>query len=256
MNEFQHGPFAFEPTGKPVTLNGTASQRWVMSYACKQLHESVLPVDATRAQIIDAFDECRAQFVRDRNPARSGHPSPLAHGYMVRLYESAAATGVKGREIDSFLCLAPIEGMASTIIDDREPTWLIDDKYGFCTPMGMREFARLKEAHEAIAMALTSTVPAAIRPAALAWLAGVLPEDVMTTDPQEWRSPTAWEIRHVVGEGSFSGLSGAKAAALVGVTPQNFRKYTAADGASTRQRMSFAMWHLLLLRIGVVSCIQ
>ena len=38
---------------------------------------------------------------------------------------------------------------------------------------------------------------------------------------------------------------------MVGVTPQNFRKYTARDGASTRQGMSFAMWHLLLHKLGV-----
>ena len=30
-------------------------------------------------------------------------------------------------------------------------------------------------------------------------------------------------------------------------------EYTAADGAASRQRMSFAMWHLLLHRLGVQS---
>ena len=67
----------------------------------------------------------------------------------------------------------------------------------------------------------------------------------------DWRAPTSWELRHVVGEGSFTGWTGAQAAAMVGVTPQNFRKYTARDGASTRQGMSFAMWHLLLHKLGV-----
>lgn len=75
----------------------------------------------------------------------------------------------------------------------------------------------------------------------------------MAQDAGEWRAPTSWELRHVVGEGSFTGVTGAQAAALVGVTPQNFRKYTARDGASTRQGMSYAMWHLLLHKLGVQS---
>lgn len=83
------------------------------------------------------------------------------------------------------------------------------------------------------------------------WIASLLPDDVLTPAADAWRAPTSWEIRHVVGENSFTGISGARAAALVGVTPQNFRKYTTADGAATRQTMSYAMWHLLMHRLGV-----
>ncbi len=75
--------------------------------------------------------------------------------------------------------------------------------------------------------------------------------EVMTDDPEQWRAPTAAEIRIVVGKGSETGLTGAQAARIVGVLPQNFRKYTATDDASLRQKMSFAMWHLLLHRVGV-----
>ena len=57
--------------------------------------------------------------------------------------------------------------------------------------------------------------------------------------------------RIVIGKDSETGLSGAQAAHLVGVLPQNFRKYTAADDAASRQKMSFSMWHLLLHRTGV-----
>lgn len=83
------------------------------------------------------------------------------------------------------------------------------------------------------------------------WIADLLPDDVLTTDPEEWRAPTAWEIRHIVGEGAFTSMPGATVAALVGVTPQNFRKYTAQDSAASRQNISFAMWHLLLHKLGV-----
>lgn len=78
-----------------------------------------------------------------------------------------------------------------------------------------------------------------------------LPAEVLTEDPWYWRAPTAAEIRVVIGKGSETGIPGAQAAHLVGVLPQNFRKYTASDDAASRQKMSFAMWHLLLHRAGV-----
>ena len=79
----------------------------------------------------------------------------------------------------------------------------------------------------------------------------LLPAEVLTEDPAAWRAPTATEIRIVIGRDSKTGLSGAQAAHIVGVLPQNFRKYTSSDDASSRQKMSFAMWHLLLHRTGV-----
>ena len=79
----------------------------------------------------------------------------------------------------------------------------------------------------------------------------LLPADVLTENPAEWRAPTAADIKIVVGKGSETGLPGSVAAHLVGVLPQNFRKYTAADDAASRQKMSYAMWHLLLHRVGV-----
>ena len=84
-----------------------------------------------------------------------------------------------------------------------------------------------------------------------AWISSLLPKEVLTNTPSEWRSPTSLELRHIVGEGSFTGITGAKAAELVGVSPQNFRKYTAQERASTHQKMGFAMWHLLLHKLEV-----
>lgn len=84
-----------------------------------------------------------------------------------------------------------------------------------------------------------------------AYIAALLPEETLTEDLAAWRAPTSAEIRIVIGRGSETGLSGADAAHLVGVLPQNFRKYTASDDAASRQKMSYAMWHLLLHRTGV-----
>jgi len=94
--------------------------------------------------------------------------------------------------------------------------------------------------------------PAAPPELPLAWVQALLPGDVLTEDKAHWRAPTAWEIRHVVGEGSFSGITVAKAAELVGVLPPGFRKYLAADGTKNRQSISYyAAWHLLLHKLGV-----
>lgn len=84
-----------------------------------------------------------------------------------------------------------------------------------------------------------------------AYIAALLPEETLTEDLAAWRAPTSAEIRIVIGRHSETGLSGAEAANLVGVQPQNFRKYTSADGAASRQKMSFSMWHMLLHRTGV-----
>lgn len=84
------------------------------------------------------------------------------------------------------------------------------------------------------------------------WIANLLPDAVLSIDPEQWRAPTAWELRHVVGEGSLTGISGSKAADLVGITPANFRKYTASDSAKNRQPISYAAWHLLLQRLHIL----
>src|SRR5699024_4022806 len=121
------------------------------------------------------------------------------------------------------------------LIDDRSEYWLQSENRLRSRDVTLTEYAKIAVQHAA---------------PKLGWIAETLPDDVLTEDPDEWRPPTAWEIRHVVGEGSFTGISGAKAAELVGITPQNFRKYTARDGASTRQNISFATWHLLLHKLG------
>ena len=78
-----------------------------------------------------------------------------------------------------------------------------------------------------------------------------LPPEVLTDDPALWRAPTSQEIRIIVGKRSLTGKSATEAARLVGVTPQNFRRYNAMPGAKHVSEMSYSMWHLLLLRLNV-----
>ncbi|WP_159912993.1 hypothetical protein [Pantoea sp. 18069] len=247
MQDFQSGAFEYR-AGQCATLAGVPSIKWVLYYGHEQLAWHYLPETAARSEIREEFSGDISDFERRHQPAARRAVSADALSPMfVQLVEEAS-----GRVLGGFEAEAPIAGLASGLIDDRWPTWLVTTTRPLMSmPMGMDEFERLAAAHNAVrrVRAEMTPAPAALRPHA--WIAGLLPGHVLSLDADEWRAPTAWEIRHVVGEGSFTGVTGAKAAALVGVLPQSFRKYTAADGAASRQNMSFAMWHLLLHRLDV-----
>lgn len=244
MRQFAHGPFTFDP-GVTLRLAGTPSRRWTMRYGREELSERTLPDTAARADVIEAFGVDRGAFVR---AASSTAKPPARQRHEVALVRSTPTTGEVGECLGRFFTSIEIPGMSRGMIDDQHETWAMT-AFG-SMPMTPDEFERLAVAHRAAEQALDDA-EALRAPPTRAWIASLLPDDVLADDPEIWRAPTAWEIRHAVGEGSFTGLSGAKAAALVGVTPQNFRKYTAADGAATQQRMSYAMWHLLLHRLGI-----
>lgn len=249
MNEFTSGPFLFEPFGV-IKFGGADLRRWELSYGGKLLADRRATEKATQDQVREIFADDVASFVskhrQQQVPAKKqSTPQPLA-----QLIDEAT-----GRVLGQFNIAAPIAGLTAGLTDDRWPTWLVKSgKPTHAMPMGIDEFERLQAAHTAANEAADAPCPHQhVTAPANAWIAGLLPDEVLTRDASEWRAPTAWEIRHVVGEGSFTRVSGAKAAALVGILPQNFRKYTAADGAASRQGMSFAMWHLLLHRLGVQS---
>ncbi|WP_428142971.1 hypothetical protein [Delftia acidovorans] len=172
--------------------------------------------------VFEQFEEARASFLRDQQqqhePAR------------VNLVDFEAS-----ETIASFLS-HDMCGMTPGLINDCSRYWL-------CTPDGRRsrditldQYTQIVGQHQAPRRA---------------WIAGMFSEEVLTHNAIDWRPPTAWELRHIVGEGSLTGITGAAVAEMVGVSSANFRKYIARDDATTRQNMSFAMWHLLLHRLGV-----
>ena len=221
MDAFGFGPFTLSP-GSALRVAGVPSLRWTMSYGLEDVAERSVIYAATQSEVIEAFAADRAAFVRR---ARGEHWP--AHVSLIDV-ES-------GDEVAHFLAYGSC-GMTPGLIDDRSRYWLRSTDRLLSRDVTLTEFARV--AHDEAAPSE-------------AWICGLLPDAVLTDNPDDWRAPTSWEIRHVVGEGSFTHVSGAKAAKLIGVTPQNFRKYTARDGASTRQPISFAMWHLLLHKLGV-----
>lgn len=241
MSEFEHGPFEYRPA---------PAGRWSVFYDGERLGTRK-PEGGTRADIVEALADDVAAFSRDLQPGVNSAALPAFE--IAELVRSTDVVGAMGERLGSMPLVAEVPSLTSGLIDDRFETWLVAG--GRARPMSVDEFNLLKPAHIAAAAAITKSAEADLRAAprapALAWVCKLLPDSVLTTDADAWRAPSAWEIRHVVGEASFSGVSGSNAASLVGVTPQNFRKYTARDGASGQQRMSFAMWHLLLHRLDV-----
>ncbi|WP_234085248.1 hypothetical protein [Azonexus sp. R2A61] len=210
---FMVGPFEVRPR---------SGGRVDISYGLKTLASNIDTTGITRHEVADSLGDCFAQLRDELRAKTELHP--------INLMQS-------GNRIAGFVCESSIvEGMTAGLIDDRAEFWLQSDNRLYSMPVSIDGYASIRSTSSA---------------APLCWVRNLLPVDVVTTDPEQWRAPSSWEIRHVVGEGSFTGISGAKAAALVGMTPQNFRKYTATDGASTRQNISFAAWHLLLKKLGV-----
>jgi len=214
--EFNIGPFVITPRGRA----GAGHQRFDIEYG--SAIEWTTVEAGTQSEVTERLSDFLAdwtQALRDENE----------RAIAVELVDSDGERWAKFRT-DSMMDMTP------GLIDDRAPFWIRTVDRLYSMPVTLGEYGRLRAQHE--------------RPP-LAWIADLLPEDVLADDPSEWRAPTSWEIRHVVGEGSFVGISGAKAAALVGVNPQSMRKYTAREGAKSRQPISFAMWHLLLHKLGI-----
>ena len=221
MKDFNFGPFAFQKLNE-YRLNSVPVTNWKLSYDNERLATLTANSSANQTEVIEVFEDALIKF-------RSAAVIDGA-GCKVELLDV-----IGGNTVAHFISTEWPEGMSPCIPDNRWQHWIAvgSSKKPVETPS---EFYALRDR---------------LRAPPLHWVAALLPENTLTLDPDTWQAPTAWVIRHVVGEGSFTGLSGAKAAALVGVTPQNFRKYMATDSAATRQNISFAMWHLLLHRLGV-----
>ena len=220
MEAFQIGPFDYVP-GKSRMLNGVAQTEWALYYGDKRGGSAWVAGD--RAQVVEALAVQRGDFV---TRLRTDNARDCL---ILRRWDDAAP-------LDSTLLESWPDDLAGSVADDSSEFWAEVQGSKRRMPVTLEQWARIRERHSA---------------PPLNWIAGLLPADVLARELADWRAPTSWELRHVVGEGSFTGWTGAQAAAMVGVTPQNFRKYTARDGASTRQGMSFAMWHLLLHKLGV-----
>lgn len=218
------GPFE-HVRGPLRIINGRPTHEWTMSYGGDVVAQrSIEGHDLILSEFLDAFEQDRARFL---NQAREDHGP-----HRVDLVDQTTGEAVASfRSFD--MC-----GMTPGLINDSAKMWICSENRRYSRSVSsQQEFAAIVSRHQA---------------PEFGWVTGLLPDAVLSPESSLWVPPSSWHIRHVVGVGSFTGVSGAKAAELVGVTAQNFRKYTAADGAATRQKMSFAMWHTLLHRL----CVQ
>ncbi|AZC19525.1 hypothetical protein [Pseudomonas sp. CMR5c] len=220
---FQYGPFTLVPLRK-LKVAGVDSTSWELKYDHTYLADRVAPSSATQAQVRELFESDVGRFISEMS---AQHAPETVHLVNADTDETVATVAVVGDL-----------GLTPGLIDDRSTFWLRSSNHKRSKDIYLADFPSWVAKHKAPARA---------------WICGLLPEEVVTDNPAEWRAPTSWEIRHIVGEGSLTGVPGSTAAGMVGVTPQNFRKYTAADGASTKQNMSFAMWHLLMHKLEVKS---
>ncbi len=211
-DSFFTGPFEIRPAGR---------DQFDVYYGVRMMRRGAYAPGATRQAVVEQLGDVLAELRRD-----------LEERTDLFCVELVTAEGEVADHFYSEDLALP--GMGGNIPNDQSALWA---KAGLMAmPVTLHDWPALVARHRALVNG---------------WIGNLLPEAVMTTDVEEWRAPTAWEIRHVVGEGSLTGVSGAKAAELVGVTPANFRKYTAGDTAKNRQSMSFAAWHLLLLRLRI-----
>lgn len=229
LDNIQIGPFVFHG-GKVQSINNLPSRRWRMEFNGKLIAEKVRQssnaqdaLGITSYELLEFFRDERSDFViraqEDFGPER------------VELIDFET-----GDAVASFMTHSMCQ-MTPGLINDGSRYWIRTADGKRSRDVTLNEYADIVAENKALPFS---------------WVAGLLSEESISNDPDAWQPPTAAEIRYIVGEGSFMGISGAKAAELVGVTPQNFRKYTARDGAATRQNMSFAMWHLLLQKLGVL----
>ncbi|HBO1957461.1 hypothetical protein [Pseudomonas aeruginosa] len=224
MNAIHIGPFSITPAARGLHYGGLPHHQWTLYYGPREMAIKTLPDSYTSSEVRDEFSDIIAEFVIDAR-----------HRYAPDVLELVNSDG------DAVLARVAVsrlpEALSGCIPDDRFPYWLLTaSRPRLGLPVTLNEYT---------ALAVELSAPP------LAWITGLLPGEVLTHDAEEWRPPTSWELRHVVGEGSFTGVSGAAAAALLGMSATNFRKYTAGDSAANRQKISFAAWHYLLDRLGV-----
>jgi hypothetical protein len=229
----RHGPFDFK-SSLPRDLNGFPGRRWTMLYGDQEVCErDIAGVEITQGTLMDAFSEALETFVQKAQ-----------HRYGPTRIELIDAKG--GGPMAAFTCFE-----TSRLGLVRPDMNLANKKLQLrCTKSN--SVRNVHDFHEY--MKIVAEHAATEQEEKNGWIAGMLHPSVLTHDQWDWRAPTSWEIRHVAARGAlvdYINMSGPKAAELVGVTAQNFRKYTAHEDAESHQKMSFAMWHLLLHRLGV-----
>lgn len=231
MQKFNYGAFNIEQTS-PSTYD--------LLYGSTVIASQNFPsAKIKRWEIAQAFERPITAFINGKRAVGS-----MGNPFKVELVDLRHNNVV----LDSFDSYLPIPDMTGAIHDNSEhdlwATSPLGDK-----PITQEGFEWLKKEQATI----SAQVKAMRQGMPKAWICAMLPHNSLTLNHELWVPPSPWHIRHVVGEGSFTGVTGIRAAAISGISAQHFRKFMAQPTSINCQAIPFAAWHLLLQRLGVQS---
>ena len=160
MEAFQIGPFDYTP-GKSRTLNGVAQAEWALYYGDKLVGSAWVAGD--RAQVVEALAVQRGDFV---TRLRTDNARDCL---ILRRWDDAAP-------LDSMLLESWPDDLAGAVANDSSEYWAEVQGSKRRMPVTLEQWARIRERHSA---------------PHLAWIAGLLPADVLARESADWRAPTS-----------------------------------------------------------------
>ncbi|WP_322052323.1 hypothetical protein [Paraburkholderia bannensis] len=221
MQDFQHGPFRYQADDAGATGNRHRVQ-WSVSYAGMILEQRSVSADFEREDIVDIFKGTIERFITH------------ARGQFQPVTITLERWNTRNQPIARVPVLHVPAGMNIAVPNRHSEYWVRLAGTHRCAPMSPENF--LSFVREAT-------------PAPHAWITQFLRADLLTCDAQAWRAPTAWEVLHVIGKGSWTATSTAQAANMLGLAVRTVSNYvTSGDRFQTIQ---FSAWHTLLHLLGV-----
>ena len=217
MEVFQYGAFYFKPECE-ISQDGQVLIEWSLNYGEKPLGTKLTHVGTPQKEIINGFSDLISAFVllKKQNLLTQS----------VYFYDKETDCFM-----DSFKTME-IDDMTHAI-DDKSQYWLCNREKSKALPLdSIRSYIHTRIRYEATASS---------------WIAQMLPKDTLAFNAKEWKAPTGWHFRHIVGEGSFTGRTIKNAADAIGVATRKIIKYSQSNGDKD-QSIGFAEWHMLLYK--------
>lgn len=88
------------------------------------------------------------------------------------------------------------------------------------------------------------------------WIVNLLSPACLASNSGKWKAPSYFDICHVVGTGSLTGLSVDRASALLGIPPERLTFYLLPDNDGRRSPMTYQMWNKLLVSTGIRAALR
>ncbi|WP_321888016.1 hypothetical protein [Paraburkholderia bannensis] len=221
MQDFQHGPFRYHSEDAGAT-DQSGKLQWSVSYAGTILERRALCSDFEREELIDTFKRTIDRFITH------------ARGQFQPVTITLERWNTRNNPIARAPVLHVPAGLSIAVPNRHSEYWVRLAGTRRCAPMPPENFlAFVREA----------------TPAPHAWITQFLRADVLTCDAQAWRAPSAWEVLHVIGKGSWTATSTAQAASMLGLAARTVSNYVTSG--ERFQTIQFSAWHTLLHLLGI-----